>query len=48
MLVPLPLLQKFFSSPLTIEEILQACDRIGIEAECPNVFPESLHTVVTG
>lgn len=48
MLVPLSLLQKFFSSPLSIEEILQACDRIGIEAECSNVFPDSLNTVVTG
>lgn len=48
MLTPIPLLQRFFSSPLSIKEILQACDRIGIEAECSNVFPDSLNTVVTG
>ncbi|MBQ8498626.1 phenylalanine--tRNA ligase subunit beta [Chlamydia sp.] len=48
MLVPLSLLQKFFSSPLSVKDILEACDRIGIEAECPNVFPDSLNSVVTG
>lgn len=35
MRVSLSLLQKFFSSPLSLKQIVEACDRIGIEIETP-------------
>lgn len=43
--VSLSLLQQFFSTPLSLECILEACDRIGIEAQCE--LPTQTTGVVT-
>lgn len=45
MYISLSLLQTFFSSPLSIKHILEACDRIGIEADYQ--LPTSSDLVVT-
>ncbi len=47
MRVSLSLLQTFFSSPLSLKQILSACDRIGIETEIEDAFLGSLSSVVT-
>ncbi|WP_201456658.1 phenylalanine--tRNA ligase subunit beta [Chlamydia sp. 17-3921] len=45
--VPLSLLQTYFSSPLLTKEILEACDRIGIEAEVCSENSCSFSSVIT-
>lgn len=47
MRVPLSLLQKFFSQSLSLEQVIGACDRIGIETEIEAVSPDSLGLIVT-
>ncbi|EPP36553.1 phenylalanine--tRNA ligase subunit beta [Chlamydia avium] len=44
MRVSLSLLQKFFSSPLPLKQIIEACDRIGIEAEVETTTHSSVVT----
>ncbi|BAE81632.1 phenylalaninyl tRNA synthetase beta chain [Chlamydia felis Fe/C-56] len=47
MRVSLSSLQRFFSSPLPIKQIIEACDRIGIETEIETLLTCSFSSIVT-
>lgn len=46
MLIPLQALQRYFSSPISLKEILRACDIIGIEATISESKEKSFSDVV--
>ncbi|MEF9496660.1 phenylalanine--tRNA ligase subunit beta [Chlamydia sp. 04-14] len=47
MRVSLSSLQRFFSSPLSIKQIIEACDHIGIETETETLLTCSFSSIVT-
>ncbi|ADZ18404.1 phenylalanine--tRNA ligase subunit beta [Chlamydia psittaci] len=47
MRVSLSSLQRFFSSPLSIKQIIEACDHIGIETEIETLLSCSFSSIIT-